>query len=70
MHSRFSMHVLRSEGSGLELTQDTKAGEEITDASASCGLMEAEAGLHEALEALQWETGCWRLAGRRLLAFW
>ena len=64
------MHVLRSEGSGLELMQDTKEGEEIANASASCGLMEAEAGLQEALAALEWETGCWRLAGRWLLAFW
>ena len=69
MHSHFSMYVLRSEGSGLELTQDMKESEEITDASSSCGLVAAEAGLHEAHEALEWEMGCWRLAGRRLLVF-
>lgn len=60
------MYVLRSEGSGLELTQDMKESVEITDASSSCGLVAAEAGLHEALE---WEMGCWHLAGRRLLVF-
>lgn len=63
------MYVLRSEGSGLEFTQDTKESEEITDASSSCGPVDAEAGLHEAHEALKWEMGCWRLAGRRLLVF-
>lgn len=64
------MHMLRSKGSGLELTQNTKEREEIAGASSSCGLMEAEASLHETHEALEWETGCWRLAGRWLLAFW